>query len=758
MPVVKRQNIVRTAALMLLLLGTFPAQVFADTTNETVCGTVITPAPYTDLTPDDVHTPAVNCAHTLNLIDPHTPDTFGTYTTLTRSEAARALTRFIALTTAPLTTTGETVTFTDITGHPDAEPIRLLAQNGVVNGVTTERFAPDAPITRRQFATMLFNAAARQNAEFGSETRPFADVSAISPVNSLAAANVIRGRASGLFAPDMLLRRGQAASLLVRTATHLSTQNLWQGAAAPDTTPVVPGFTLAYDPIQFDLADQTDEDSPAPQIDGGTATSFSVTGDLPNELTFDTTTGVFTAGKISQNVGAEQIAISRSGSASSSFACARLTDGTVACWGRGRDGQLGDGVDYGINDFSLEPRFVVDTDDEKLTNVVDLSVGTALSCVVTEGNNPPNDNTVRCWGSNANSALGIGLTNTEIGHVTRAHYVLTDGSNQTQDRLKGATQVAAGIGHACALLFNGTVKCWGTNGNGQLGTGTTSTPSVHAVTVVGPGSSPELTGIAAISAGNAFTCALTETDGKVLCWGLNFDGRLGDGTTTESARARYVLEDDDDQDENQLSGATSLSVGDRHACAIIEISSVSSETETLCWGGNLRGRLGDGTTTSRANPVNVLVSGTGSPFTAAAQVSAGHEHTCVTTHNNEVWCWGLNSNRQLADGSSTSPRTRAVQSIVSVSGNNGPIPVAGVAQVSSGGLFTCALQTDASIRCWGHQMFGILGNLISSTSNSQPVLVSQINTASQWPRTVTVTATAENGRTSSTQVTLDLKP
>ena len=239
----------------------------------------------------------------------------------------------------------------------------------------------------------------------------------------------------------------------------------------------------------------------------------------------------------------------------------------------------------------------------------------------------------------------------------------------------GATAVSAGGSHTCALTKSGGVRCWGANSIGQLGDGTTVARAM-SVDVIGLTS-----GVVGVSAGLYHTCAMT-TAGGIKCWGLNFHGQLGDGTKEDSAFPRDVT--------GLSKGVIAVSAGARHTCA------VTTEGGVKCWGYNSVGQIGNGPQTGMgyAMPVDVfgLTSG-------VAAVSAGGWHTCALTAAGGVKCWGANSYGQIGDGT-TKTRTTPIDVVGLTSG---------VAAVSAGGYHTCALTTEGGVKCWGWNLSGQLG-------------------------------------------------
>ncbi len=338
-----------------------------------------------------------------------------------------------------------------------------------------------------------------------------------------------------------------------------------------------------------------------------------------------------------------------------------------------------------------------------------VSSGDGFSCFLSgEGG-------VACWGDNHLGALGDGTTNTSNLPV------------KVSGLSTGVTAISAGGDHACALLKNGGVKCWGYNQYGQLGDGTvesrrhpvdvrrvaiglittyvprTPRPGVTEINDLPVAVSGLESGVAEISAGGSFTCALME-DGGVKCWGFNGGGQLGDGTNENKDLPTNV--------KGLESGAASVSAGISHACALMKNSGVK------CWGFNFYGQLGDGTDESSNLPVDVA--GLANGVTA---ISAGGAHTCAGLTSGGLKCWGYNNFGQLGDGTTIYRYM--------------PTPVSGLASgvktVSSGGDHTCALMNGGSVKCWGYGDLGQLGdgrNIISMLPVDVSGLASGVSTVS----------------------------
>jgi len=371
------------------------------------------------------------------------------------------------------------------------------------------------------------------------------------------------------------------------------------------------------------------------------------------------------------------------------YTCA-LKDGVAWCWGFDGDGQLGDNA----NVDSPVPVAVTG-------GVIAISGGRYHTCALYQG-------AISCWGSVPVAVSGLGSGASAISAGGAHSCALKDdgvwcwgdnffgqlGNNSTTDSpvpvmvsgLGPVTAITAGSGHTCALK-DGGVWCWGSNTSGQLGNNSPPSNGVSVpVAVLGLES-----GVIAISAGQGHTCALKT--GSVWCWGYNLYGQLGDNSTTQRLAPVEV---------SGLSavGITGISAGGLHTCAY-------NSGAARCWGRNINGQLGSGSTTD--SPVPVIVSNIGANVMA---IGTGESHTCALKVD-AAWCWGYNPFGQLGNNSTTQSTVP-----VAVSGLS-----SGVNAVTAGSAHSCALKGGVAW-CWGYGNFGQMGNGTTTIINSVPVLVS----------------------------------
>lgn len=376
-------------------------------------------------------------------------------------------------------------------------------------------------------------------------------------------------------------------------------------------------------------------------------------------------------------------------SAGETVVCAALAAGGAACWGGDDSAALG----RPTSGRAAGP--VGDLDDA----LASIAVGGQHACAT------GSDGRLWCWGDNWSGQLGIGWSSSTRGP-------------SLVNALAGVTHVSAGSAHSCAVA-GGAAYCWGENYYGQIGDGTT-TQRPGPVPVAGLG-----VGALGVAAGSGFSCAAVA--GGAWCWGANGLGQLGDGTMQQQVLPAAVA--------GLSANVTSLAAGRNHACAI-------QSGAVKCWGANWSGQLGDGTTVTRSTPVNSIGATAG-----MVAVAAGSTHTCALRNDGVVLCWGDNMWGQLGDGTTDTryaagPVAGLAAAALGVAvSNNGtcallangavqcfggqvlgigaldervlPVEVGavagGIASLSAGGTHTCGTAGGGAAVCFGTGSSGQLG-------------------------------------------------
>ena len=338
--------------------------------------------------------------------------------------------------------------------------------------------------------------------------------------------------------------------------------------------------------------------------------------------------------------------------AGGSHTCALTAAGAAWCWGANNNGQLGDGTTLG----STVPVAVTGGN-----TFASISAGAGFTCGLTA------DGTAYCWGYNGNGQLGTGTT------------ASTGIPTAVSGSLKFAG-VTSGGGHACGWTVAKVAYCWGSNGSGQVGVNADPSNPMPGMNsnVTSPQAVQGQASFTSVSAGESHTCGVTAT-GTAYCWGSNWSGQLGDGTSGTTRTSPAVV--------SGLLAFQNVTAGGMHSCGIVESG------QAYCWGNNSSGNLGDNTTTARNTPAAVFDTGT------YAKLSLGYGHSCGIKLNGSLWCWGENYGGQIGDGT-----TAIATSPVLVTGIPSSISLA------LGVSHTCSLDPNGRATCWGKNDSGQVGD------------------------------------------------
>jgi alpha-tubulin suppressor-like RCC1 family protein len=322
----------------------------------------------------------------------------------------------------------------------------------------------------------------------------------------------------------------------------------------------------------------------------------------------------------------------------------------------------------------------------------------------------------KCWGWRDYGALGDGSSGLSA-QTSPVNVIGLSG---------GVGQISAGDHVTCAMTLSGSALCWGWNGYGSVGDGTTTQRNTP-VYVSGLGS-----GVLSVSTGRHHACAVL-LSGTVCCWGWNDQGQVGDGATASRLTPFSIP---------GLSSIVSVSCGHKHTCAVNSTGSV------WCWGQNHAGQVGDGTTTRRLTPVLLADAGNVKFIEAGGWHQDGEvAHTCGLLIDGNVTCWGHGGFGALGDGSgssklspgslvmfpwvspspSSSPTPSVTPSVTrtssvtpTVTATPSPSPTVNwtalqaggvtVANVTAGGYHSCGLLSSGDVMCWGLNSYGQIGD------------------------------------------------
>ena len=426
--------------------------------------------------------------------------------------------------------------------------------------------------------------------------------------------------------------------------------------------------------------------------------------------------------------------------------CAILDNGEAKCWGRDLFGQLGDGgsntatnapsstaIDLGTGrTMAVSER---DLDGDGVLNIFDstpytpttnpsnplpqrnvpgfqegsiftnqtLASGGSHTCAILD------NGSVSCW--------GLGTTG-QIGDETfTSRNISTPTSSLGAERF--AVSTSSGGDFTCVILDDGSVSCWGFNGNGRLGDGTTVDRNTPTQTLnLGIGRTA-----VAISAGAQHSCALLD-NGSVSCWGYANLGALGNGSVPGGEQHTPTLTSTLGVNRS----AVAISSGGLHTCAILDNGSIS------CWGYGSGGRLGNADTSNKFIPT--LTSSLGASRTAVA-LSSGDSHTCAILDDGSVSCWGDGGSGRLGNGGTSNQNSPTLTSSL----GTGRTAIA----LSSGNAYTCAILDNGSVSCWGRGNNGQLGNGWFGTDNNYKETTPTLTSSLGVGRTVAVSERDSDG-------------
>lgn len=375
-------------------------------------------------------------------------------------------------------------------------------------------------------------------------------------------------------------------------------------------------------------------------------------------------------------------------SSKSNRSCAVLSSGKIKCWGDNRHGQLGDGK----LSYSTVPVEV-----KNISNAVSVAVGGEYfvgehSCALLSTDE------IYCWGSNYYGQIGNG----EFGVPGWSIPVQVDlGFSDVES-------ITAGAVHACALRSIGTIYCWGGNGEAQIG----SMNTFDSVTL--PTQVSGISDASSIDAGDTHTCAV-HSDGTVSCWGSNYFGQLGNGTSGVDKISYQPVK------VHGLTDVTGVTAGLFHSCALHINGTVS------CWGWNAAGQLGNGIRNEpphygsinwedEQSPIPVQAVG----ISDAIALSAGDDFTCALLSSGTVSCWGSQGMFEtrirggiIWEESIWLGTPKIINDLI------------GIVGIVSQAKNTCAQNMNSEIFCWGNDQYGQLGNGVRSKPCSSCAYYSQ---------------------------------
>ncbi|MBK7842772.1 MAG: hypothetical protein IPJ71_03620 [Bdellovibrionales bacterium] len=371
------------------------------------------------------------------------------------------------------------------------------------------------------------------------------------------------------------------------------------------------------------------------------------------------------------------------------FSCALSFSRHSFCWGRAEehDHGRGDAVNaYSDSNVPVSPNTSNTTywnshlGGVPYQNIRDITSGESHVCLINH------DNKLFCWGNAGNGLLGNNENNSLNNYQVPVMVDISLISNYSHSKY-----LTAGRTHTCALAADNQVFCWGRNNYGQIGIGNV-TDQLRPAQYVNTSGLTGFSGFISVSAGGYHSCGLS-VDGKAYCWGRGDSGQLGNGIVSDQTLPVEV-------NTSSLSGNVrwiQLSAGQEHTCAI------ATDGRSFCWGKFSSGRLGTGSLSNEALPVQVMY-GPGLQLMGLTKIAAGKEHTCGLRYDGKAFCWGHQGSEGRLGNNGTTPIEYPVSVAV-----DGLLSSQSFTQVSAGTDHTCALSSKGHVYCWGRGENGQLG-------------------------------------------------
>lgn len=355
--------------------------------------------------------------------------------------------------------------------------------------------------------------------------------------------------------------------------------------------------------------------------------------------------------------------------------CAIKSDDSLWCWGGNPNGKTGLNTATG---HTPVPTAISGGGAWK-----QVSAGSNHSCAI------KSDDSLWCWGSNANGKTGL---NTSTGNALVPTAVSGGGS---------WVNVSAGGSHTCAIKSDNTLLCWGTNASGVTGLNTTAGNTLVPTAVSGGGVWKQT------SAGGTHSCAI-KSDDSLWCWGSNLNGRTGLNTAAGNTLVPTTIS----------GGGTwgQVSAGESHSCAL------KMDDALFCWGANAEGRTGMGVILGDTL-VATAISGGGT----WKQVAAKGRHTCAVSKMNGLSCWGNSGYGQLGDGKDSYSEFMHIVQAEST-----------WKDISLGAYYACGIKSNNKLYCWGYDNNGETGRNEKWTTYAYPIEVSgggdwvAVSTSGRW--------------------------